>query len=127
MTTAWPAVKVSGVSCRSSVRSTERGVAGAALAIGTVTNGGKTLPSCHNALVARGRRIRGVLLRLVLNRPLAIGVGVALVVPAVYLFVVDVSWESGVSDGVSLVALATGAALIWTGMSGRRADWIDPD
>src|SRR5262245_7260982 len=124
--TACPAVKENGASCRSSVSSTERGVARTALAIGTVTNGGTT-PSCHNARVARGRRLRGLLLRLVLNRPLAIGVGLALIAPAAWLFLSDLPWESGVTDGLALLALATGVALVWTGISGRQADWLDPN
>ena len=66
-------------------------------------------------------------MRLVLNRPLAISVGIALAAPAAWLLFADVSWESGVTDGIAFVALATGAALIWTGVSGRRADWVDPD
>ena len=77
--------------------------------------------------VARVRRIRGFILRLVFNRSLAIVVGLALIAPAVWLLRKDYAWESGVTDGLALLALATGAALAWTGLAGRRADWIDPD
>jgi hypothetical protein len=37
----------------------------------------------------------------------------------------DYAWESGISDGLALVALATGIALVWSGLSGRRPDWIE--
>ena len=77
--------------------------------------------------VARVRRIRGLLLRLVFHRGLAILIGVALIAPAAWLLIEDYAWESGVTDGLALLALATGAALAWTGLTGRRADWIDPD
>ena len=64
-------------------------------------------------------------MRLILNRPVAIVVGAALVLPAVVLLVKDYAWESGVTDGVALVLIATGAAILWSGVSGRQPDWID--
>ncbi|MBM3776676.1 MAG: hypothetical protein FJW23_00360 [Acidimicrobiia bacterium] len=73
------------------------------------------------------RRARGRLLRLVLNRPLALAVGVLLMIPAVWLLLDDFAWESGVTDGVALLLLATGAAVAWTGLTGRRGDWVDSD
>lgn len=131
MTIAWPALKVNGTSRRSRVSSAERGVAGVALAIGTVTNG-STEPQCtvgagHNAAVAFGRRLRGVMLRFVMNRPLAVVAGAIVMAPGVWLLLADLPWESGVTDGVALLAAATGAALLWTGAAGRQADWIDPN
>ena len=71
----------------------------------------------------RARRLRGALLRLVLNRPLAIVVGALIASPGVLLMSRDYTWESGVTDGLALIAVATGIALIWAGMTGRKADW----
>lgn len=66
-------------------------------------------------------------MRLVLNRPLAIGLGTALAAPAAALVARDYEWESGMTDGLALVALATGVALVWSGISGRKPDWYDSD
>ena len=77
--------------------------------------------------VARTRRLRGILLRFVLNRPLVVLVGLGLLAPAVWLLWTDQAWESGVTEGLALLALATGGALAWTGVAGRQPDWIDPD
>lgn len=73
----------------------------------------------------RGRRVRGLLLRLVLNRPIAIGVGVLVAFPAVMLLLSEYSWETGATDGLALLALATGIALVWAGVTGRQPDWVD--
>lgn len=73
----------------------------------------------------RARRLRGMLLRLMLNRPLAIAVGAAVASPGVVLLGGDYSWETGATDGLALVSLATGIALAWTGVTGRRPDWLD--
>ena len=68
------------------------------------------------------RRARGALLRLVRRRGLTLAVGVALVVPAVWL-----RWHAGTwwVDGTSLVLGATGVALIWTAIGGQKPDWVD--
>lgn len=70
------------------------------------------------------RRARGVILRIVRRRPLAIAVGAALAGPAAWL---EVGGRSGPwwLDGLGLLLGATGAALIWTGLTGSRPDWID--
>jgi hypothetical protein len=60
-----------------------------------------------------------------LNRPVAVGTGVALAAPGVLLMMRDYAWESGVTDGVGLVAIATGIALAWAGLTGRRSDWVE--
>jgi hypothetical protein len=73
----------------------------------------------------RGRRLRGLLLRLMLNRPVAIAAGAALASPAMLLLVNDYSWETGATDGLMLLALATGVALVWSGVTGRQADWYE--
>jgi len=71
------------------------------------------------------RRARGALLRLVRRRPLAIGVGLALVVPAAWVELRgDVVWWI---NGLALVAGASGLAVLWTGLTGPSPDWIDSD
>ena len=70
--------------------------------------------------------MRGSLLRLVLKRAIAIGVGVALVTPAAWLLFRDLPWETGITDGVGLIVGATGLALLIAGIGGRRPDWVDP-
>jgi hypothetical protein len=66
-----------------------------------------------------------MLLRLMLNRPFAIAAGAAIASPGGLLLVSDYSWETGATDGLALVAFATGVALVWAGVTGRRPDWID--
>lgn len=75
--------------------------------------------------MSRGRRLRGALLRVAMNRRVAIATGAVLSAPAVVLLVYDYAWESGATDGLALLALATGVALIWNGITGRKADWED--
>ena len=99
-----------------------RGVAGRISRIGSVR--GKagicylTVPLLSHA--------RGVLLRLARRRPLAIVVGAMLAGPAAWLEFsgrYDVWWM----EGLSLVLLASGAALFWVGIAGSTPDWIDPE
>ena len=71
------------------------------------------------------KRLRGWLLRLALKRPVAIGLGLGLLVPAVWLLVQDLRWETPVTDGLSLILGATGAALLLAGTGGRRPDWFE--
>lgn len=82
-----------------------------------------------NFLLARisskGRRLRGWIIRLALNRPVAIGAGILLAAPALWLVVGDYSWENAFTDGAGLVAGATGVALVLAGLGGRRGDWIE--
>jgi hypothetical protein len=70
------------------------------------------------------RRARGVLLRIVRRRRLVIALGVTLVAPAAWL-----EWSGGSGarwvDGLGFIGLATGTALIWTGVTGLKPDWID--
>ncbi len=73
------------------------------------------------------RRVRGRVLRLVLNRPVAIGIGALMLAPGLWLFLTDQRWESGATDGLVLLLVASGAAFLWTGVTGRRGDWVDPD
>ena len=77
--------------------------------------------------MARLRRARGWLLRAVLKRTTAIGFGTVLSVPALWLWWRDYSWETWYTDGLALVAGATGIALILAGIGGRRPDWVEPD
>jgi hypothetical protein len=75
--------------------------------------------------MSRARRLRGFLIRLVLNRPAAIAAGAALAVPGALLMAGDYAWESGVTDGLALLAVATGVALAWAGLTGRKGDWVE--
>ena len=73
------------------------------------------------------RRLRGWLLRLVLNRTASIVLGLALLGPAVWMVMGDYRWETPMTDGAGLILGATGAALLFAGIGGRRPDWIEPD
>jgi hypothetical protein len=73
----------------------------------------------------RLKRLRGLLLRLVLKRPVAIALGLMLVLPAAWLMARDLPWETPVTDGLVLIVGATGAALLVAGIGGRRPDWQD--
>ncbi len=70
------------------------------------------------------RRIRGALLRLVRRRVLTGTVGVLLVAPAAWVEFGS-SYDAWWLDGLALIAGATGAALLWTGLTGVAPDWID--
>jgi hypothetical protein len=53
-------------------------------------------------------------------------VGAALVVPAVWIesaATVDAWWL----DALALIGGATGAAILWTGLTGARPDWRDSE
>jgi hypothetical protein len=71
------------------------------------------------------KRARGAVLRLVLNRPAAITLGLILMAPAAWLMAVDLPWETPASDGISMIVGATGVACLLAGLGGRRPDWID--
>jgi hypothetical protein len=60
-----------------------------------------------------------------LRRTTAVGLGIALCVPAVWLWWNDYRWEKWYTDGLGLVVGATGLALILAGVGGRRPDWIE--
>lgn len=72
------------------------------------------------------RRARGMLLRLVRKRRASIIAGSALAAPALW---VELGSRTGAwwVDGLMLILLATGIALIWTGLAGVSPDWIDHD
>ncbi len=72
------------------------------------------------------RRVRGVLLRLVRRRTLALSIGIALFVPAAWLELSG-QFSRWWVDGLSLLSGATGAALIWAGLAGLGPDWVEPE
>ena len=73
------------------------------------------------------KRVRGSLLRFVLKRPAAITFGLSLLAPSVWLLAQDLPWETPVTDGIGLIAGATGVAFLLAGVGGRRPDWIETD
>ena len=60
---------------------------------------------------------------MVLNRPVAVALGGAIAAPGVLLVWRDYAWESGMSDGLALVVIATGVAIAYAGIRGRQPDW----
>ncbi len=70
------------------------------------------------------RRARGFLLRLVRRRPLAIAVGLALVLPAAW-FEFSGRYDAWWVQGLALVVGATGLSILWTGITGPSPDWLD--
>jgi hypothetical protein len=70
------------------------------------------------------RRARGAILRIVRRRPWAVAIGTMLAAPAAW-----VEFSGGLGawwvDGLSLIAGATGVALLWTGLMGPRPDWVE--
>ena len=71
-------------------------------------------------------RARGMMLRFVRRRRLAMAVGLALAVPAGW---VELSGRAGVwwIEGLALVIGATGVAIFWTGLTGGSPDWVEDD
>ena len=70
------------------------------------------------------RRARGAVLRVVRRRTLSIVLGLLLIVPAVWVQYggrYDTWWL----EGISLIAGATGVALVWNGLTGTKPDWIE--
>jgi hypothetical protein len=71
-------------------------------------------------------RARGMILRLVRRRVLAIIVGAVLVIPAAcieFAARLDAWWL----EALALIGGATGLAILWTGLTGARPDWIDAE
>ena len=73
------------------------------------------------------RRARGLLLRVAFARRAAALAGVMLLAAFAVIRLYEFGWESWLTDGVSLVLGASGAALLLVAATGRRPDWIDPD
>jgi hypothetical protein len=71
------------------------------------------------------KRLRGWLLRLVLNRGVSIALGLLLLIPALWMFFGEFAWETPLTDGLELILGATGAAFLFAGIGGRRPDWIE--
>ena len=69
--------------------------------------------------------MRGIVLRFVKRRALATALGIVLAVPGGWVQLTGRGdWWA---EGLSLIALATGIALIWTGLAGLRPDWVDDE
>jgi hypothetical protein len=71
------------------------------------------------------KRLRGVILRTVYARRAAVAIGAALVAVASWLWLGEFGWDTALTDGVALVAGATGIAFILAGLQGRRGDWAE--
>ena len=76
-------------------------------------------------MARQGRRLRGWLIRLILNRPLSSALGIIFLAPAIWLWLGNHRWETPIADGLGLVLGATGLALVIAGIGGRKPDWID--
>jgi hypothetical protein len=72
------------------------------------------------------RRVRGMLLRLVRRRALAMAIGIALAAPAAWLEFGGIGGAWWL-DGVALIVGATGLAIFWTGLTGAAPDWVDDE
>ncbi len=72
------------------------------------------------------RRLRGLVLRFVRRRWLAMLAGALLALPAIWIELGDGS-DSWWVSGAALIGLATGVALMWTGLTGVPPDFIDHD
>ena len=64
------------------------------------------------------------MLRLVRRRPLAIAVGLALVLPSAWIEFAG-GYDAWWVQGLTLVIGATGLSILWTGMTGPSPDWVD--
>lgn len=78
-------------------------------------------------MLREGRKLRGRLIRLVLNRRRAILAGSMLGVPSAWLLFADYGWENRYTEALGLICGATGVALVLAGIGGRRPDWIEPE
>jgi hypothetical protein len=67
-----------------------------------------------------------MLLRLVRRRTASIVVGLGLAAPAACMEFSG-RYDAWWIEGLNLVLCATGLALIWIGLTGVSADWIDED
>ena len=71
------------------------------------------------------RRWRGVILRLARRRALAVIVGAMLAAPAAWIETSG-RYDAWWINGLALVCGATGAALVWVGLTGASPDWVEP-
>jgi hypothetical protein len=69
-------------------------------------------------------RARGALLRLVRRRRLAFVVGLLLLIPSAWVEFGG-RFASWLIDGMALIGLASGAALVWHALVGASPDWIE--
>ena len=72
------------------------------------------------------RRTRGAMLRLARHRGLSVMVGLALAVPGAWVQIAG-RFDAWWIEGLSLVGIGIGAALLWTAIVGLQPDWIDEE
>ena len=66
------------------------------------------------------------MLRLARHRGLSFLVGLALAVPAAWVQIAG-RFDAWWIEGLSLVGIGIGAALLWTAIVGLQPDWIDEE
>jgi hypothetical protein len=71
------------------------------------------------------RRLRRAVLRVAFNRVAATLAGLVLAGAAAVVAWVDFAWESALTDGLVLIAGATGVAFLVIAITGRSPDWIE--
>jgi hypothetical protein len=66
------------------------------------------------------------MLRLARHRRLSVLVGLAMAVPGAWVQIAG-RFDAWWIEGLSLVGIAVGIALVWTAIVGLQPDWIDND
>jgi hypothetical protein len=69
-------------------------------------------------------RTRGAILRLARRRRAAFVLGMTLTVPAAFVQLSE-RYDAWWMEGLSVIAGATGIALMWSGIVGPKRDWVE--
>jgi hypothetical protein len=72
------------------------------------------------------RRARGAMLRLARHRRLSLLIGLAMALPGAWIQIAG-RFDEWWIEGLSLVGIGIGIALVWTALVGLQPDWIDKD